>query len=211
MRHKRQQDAASELAARATETLGSTNLRQAVKLPNGEDRNEWLAVNIVDFFNQLNMLYGTITEYCTQQTCPTMNAGPKFEYYWSDATTKKVVKCSAPKYIDYLMSWVQSQLDDETIFPSKIGVPFPLDFELVARTIMKRLFRIYAHVYLTHFDEIQNLKEDAHMNTSFKHFMLFVNEFELISASELEPLHDLIGTLTNRHVQSNGDAVVGVV
>jgi hypothetical protein len=43
---------------------------------------------------------------------------------------------------------------------------------------------------------------------SFKHFMLFVNEFELISATELEPLHDLIGTLTNRHVLSNGDAGV---
>ncbi len=35
---------------------------------------------------------------------------------------KKPIKCSAPKYIDYLMTWVQEQLDDENIFPSKIGI-----------------------------------------------------------------------------------------
>ena len=60
---------------------GSGNLRKAVQLPEGEDLNEWLAVHggwlvrvvgcgadgcaVVDFFNHLNMLYGTITEFCT--------------------------------------------------------------------------------------------------------------------------------------------------
>ena len=47
---------------------------------------------------------------------------PRYEYHWADGTTvKKPIKCSAPKYIDYLMTWVQEQLDDENIFPSKIG------------------------------------------------------------------------------------------
>ena len=75
----------------------------------------------VDFFNQINMLYGTITEFCTEDTCPVMGAG-KYEYYWADGhKVKKPIKCSAPKYIDYLMTWVQDQLDDEILFPSKIG------------------------------------------------------------------------------------------
>ena len=47
---------------------------------------------------------------------------PRFEYLWADGTNvKKPIKCTAPKYIDYLMTWVQEQLDDETLFPSKIG------------------------------------------------------------------------------------------
>ncbi len=51
-----------------------------------------------------------------------MTASPKYEYHWADGQTiKKPIKCSAPKYIDYLMTWVQQQLDDETLFPSKIG------------------------------------------------------------------------------------------
>ncbi|EMP30132.1 Mps one binder kinase activator-like 1A [Chelonia mydas] len=78
----------------------------------------------VDFFNQINMLYGTITDFCTEESCPVMSAGPKYEYHWADGTNiKKPIKCSAPKYIDYLMTWVQDQLDDETLFPSKIGSP----------------------------------------------------------------------------------------
>ena len=100
----------------------SGNLRLAVILPEGEDQNEWVAVNTVDFFNQINMLYGTITEFCTEENCPIMSAGPKYEYNWADGkTVKKPIKCSAPKYIDYLMTWVQDQLDDEALFPSKIG------------------------------------------------------------------------------------------
>lgn len=218
-------------------------------------------VSAVDFFNQINMLYGTITEFCTEESCPIMSAGPKYEYHWADGlTVKKPIKCSAPKYIDYLMTWVQDQLDDETLFPSKIGkiswgvrqslelalrlqasemrncplsytpcisgnilpylnssmflwnagtwiaqaqiltrlyfeysmlwepqiscinhvlyfatgVPFPKNFLSIAKTILKRLFRVYAHIYHQHFSEVVQLGEEAHLNTSFKHFIFFV-------------------------------------
>ena len=128
------------------------NLRLAVQLPEGEDVDEWVAVNTVDFFNQINMLYGTITEFCTEERCPIMSAGPKYEYHWADGqTVKKPIKCSAPKYIDYLMTWVQDQLDDEALFPSKIGVKFPPHFQSSVKTILKRLFRVYAHIYHQHF------------------------------------------------------------
>ncbi|KAK8312632.1 hypothetical protein V6Z11_D01G056200 [Gossypium hirsutum] len=30
----------------------------------------------VDFFNQVNLLYGTLTKFCTLENCPTMTAGP---------------------------------------------------------------------------------------------------------------------------------------
>jgi Mob1/phocein family len=38
---------ASHLRRYATSVLGSGNLRQAVLLPDGEDLNEWLAVNSI--------------------------------------------------------------------------------------------------------------------------------------------------------------------
>uniref|UniRef100_A0A1I7ZMK1 MOB kinase activator-like 1 n=1 Tax=Steinernema glaseri TaxID=37863 RepID=A0A1I7ZMK1_9BILA len=183
----------TELLKHASSTLGSGNLREAVKLPQGEDLNEWIAVNIVDFFNQTCMLYGTISEKCTSGTCPKMCAGPKYEYYWSDG--HKRIHCSAPEYVDYLMTWVQEQLDDESSFPSQIGKPFPANFMTVAQTIMKRLFRIYAHIYREHFDYIEQLKAIEHLNTSFKHFVLFVSEFKLIEPKQLAPLQDLINKL----------------
>ncbi|KAF4365954.1 hypothetical protein F8388_019198 [Cannabis sativa] len=60
-------------------TLGSGNLREAVKLPTGEDLNEWLAVN--NAFSSVtstlvNLLHGTLTA----ENCPTMTAGPKYKY-----------------------------------------------------------------------------------------------------------------------------------
>ncbi|GCA64168.1 MOB kinase activator family protein, partial [Kipferlia bialata] len=66
--HKRAKDTGkrAELSRHAQATLGSGNLREAVTLPEGEDLNEWLAVNTCDFFDQINMLYGTIAEFCTK-------------------------------------------------------------------------------------------------------------------------------------------------
>jgi hypothetical protein len=58
-------------------TLGSGNITEAVKLPPGEDLNEWLAVNTVDFYNAVSVLYTTLEEYCSSRTCEVMNAGSK--------------------------------------------------------------------------------------------------------------------------------------
>lgn len=188
-----------QLKKYAEATLGSGNLRLAVTLPEGEDLNEWLAVNTVDFFNQINMLYGTITEFCTPQECPVMSAGPKYEYHWADGTTtKKPIKVSAPEYVDYLMTWVQNQLDDEKVFPSKIGEAFPKTFLSTVKNIFKRLFRVYAHIYHSHFQKIVSLGEEAHLNTSLKHFIYFVMEFDLIDKKELAPLQELIDTMLER-------------
>uniref|UniRef100_A0A915DD57 Uncharacterized protein n=1 Tax=Ditylenchus dipsaci TaxID=166011 RepID=A0A915DD57_9BILA len=164
-------------------------------LHSGVDVNEWIAVNIVDFFNQICMLYGTISESCTAETCPKMNAGSQFEYFWTDEKST-TISCSAPVYIDYLMTWIQDELDNENIFPSQIGKPFPANFSYIAQTIMKRLFRIYAHIYHQHFELIEQLKAIEHLNTSFKHFILFVQEFNLIDDKQLAPLTDLIYKLT---------------
>ena len=36
------------------------------------------------------------------------------------------------------------------------------------------------------------LQEEAHLNTSFKHFIFFVLEFKMIDPKELEPMKELI-------------------
>lgn len=44
-----------------------------VRLPVGESLNDWVAVHVVDFFNRINLIYGTVSEYCTEATCPKMS------------------------------------------------------------------------------------------------------------------------------------------
>jgi len=188
-----------KLSEYAKATLGSGNMRSAVVLPKGEDLNEWLAVNTVDFFNEISLLYGTITEFCTPSTCSVMSAGPQYEYLWADGVkVKKPIKVSAPEYVDLLMSWVETQLNDEHIFPLQLGTPFPKNFQAIVRVIFKRLFRVYAHIYHSHFQKIVGLGAEAHLNTCFKHFIYFVHEFKLIDPKELQPLKDLIDSLMGK-------------
>lgn len=95
------------------------------------------------------------------------------------------------------------------------------------RTIVRRLFRVYAHIYTNHFDQICALGIEgafllyyrgsphsidvciqAHLNTSYRHFFLFINEvcrplgllcthylpdmqFDLVDKKELAPLDEL--------------------
>lgn len=182
----------------AESTLGSGSaLAQAVKLPRDEDLNEWLAVHVVDFYNQINMLYGTITEFCSQATCPRMIATQEYEYLWQDPTlgSSKPRSMSAPEYVENLMSWIQQFFDDDKIFPTKVGQPFPLQFGALVKTMMKRMFRIYAHIYCHHFDEITELGLQTHLNTSLKHFVLFVDEFDLVQQKDFGPLEEMVGVM----------------
>ena len=78
-------------------TLNSgLDLKQAVSLPEEEEYNDWIAVHVVDFFNRINVIYGTVQDFCTDASCPMMSGGPKFEYYWADETQKKPQAVSAP-------------------------------------------------------------------------------------------------------------------
>lgn len=46
----------------------------------------------------------------------------RYEYRWADGVTiKKPIVVSAQKYVDYLMDWIEAQLEDEAIFPQKLG------------------------------------------------------------------------------------------
>lgn len=180
-------------------SLGSdVDLAKAVKCPKNESKEEWMAVHVVDFINGINILYGSVSEYCTDNSCPKMNAGKTFEYMWMNKNDKKYQKptsVSAPIYVNLLMDWIESQVNDEKIFPSDPKTPFPKDFHKIVKDIFKRLFRIYAHLYRSHLTEIKNNGEEANLNTCFKHFLFFAKEFDLVPEKEYEPVDDVIKTL----------------
>ncbi|KAL5524661.1 MOB2 [Sanghuangporus sanghuang] len=161
------------------------NLKTIVMLPKYVDVMEWVAVNIFDFYNNLNSFYGVIAETCTAQTCPTMSAGPTLDYTWIDQNRKQV-KLSAPTYIDYVMTWVQNMLDDETIFPTKAGHDFPQNFPSTAKHIYRQLLRVFTHIYHAHYTHILHLRSEPHFNSLFAHFLAFGKEYELLEAKDVK-------------------------
>jgi len=182
----------STLLLERQKTLGSMDLAAQVKLPRGASEEEWIAVSTIDFFNELNLLAGALSDICTEQSCPQMCAG-SYKFAWADGDKIKVpTEMPAPRYVEHLLEWVEKRLADEDFLPVQPGVAFPPGFRKGIRVIYKRLFRIYAHTFHSHFKEMMADEADLHLNHSFKHFIYFVKEFDLIDDEELVPLKDLV-------------------
>ena len=75
-------------------------------------------------------------------------------YMWVDDKGKKS-KISAPQYVDYVMTYVQKVVNDESVFPTKHGNEFPANFDIVLKKVQKLLFHVVAHIYHSHFREVR--------------------------------------------------------
>jgi len=183
-------------------TLGvGEGMEEVVKLPQGENLNEWLSVHVVDFMNEVSLLYGIIAEFDTADKFPVMSAG-EFTYKWSDETTKKPLSVSAPQYVENLFNWIERQLNDENIFPVDVEKDFPKDFRKRVKHIFSRLFRVYAHIYCSHMRHIEAQHAEKHVNSSMKHFVLFALEFNLLRIQELQPVRKILDKLIGKRIKA---------
>ena len=162
-----------------------------VQLPKYVEFREWIALNIFEQFNNLNQCHGVISEFCTQETCPVMNAGPKTTYLWIDSSGN-AVNLPAYQYIDYVLTWISAKLNDQSVFPTKNGGAFPPTSMKDCKNIVRQMFRVFALIYHNHFEQILHLSLEAHWNSFFAHFISFVKEYELIDRLELSPLLPLV-------------------
>ncbi|KAH7927787.1 hypothetical protein BV22DRAFT_1031412 [Leucogyrophana mollusca] len=161
------------------------NFKTIVVLPKYVDIMEWVAVNVFDFYTNLNEFYGVITECCTQQSCPTMSAGPNLNHTWINQD-RKSVHLAAPTYIDYVMTWVQNLIDDENVFPTKSGHDFPQSFPSTIKHVYRQLLRVFAHIYHAHYPQILHLRSEPHFNSLFAHFLAFGREYELLDIKDVK-------------------------
>ncbi|ODM95088.1 MOB kinase activator-like 2 [Orchesella cincta] len=135
------------------ETLVSlADLEPLVKKPIGMNENEWMATQIIPLFENVNEICCTVSEFCTSSSCPDMN-GPGMRLHpWYHEKGKKA-KVSAPQYIDYVMTFIQNTIHDETMFPTKAANLFPSSFAIIVKKICELLFHVIAHLYENHFKE----------------------------------------------------------
>ncbi|GCF01558.1 maintenance of ploidy protein mob2 [Zygosaccharomyces mellis] len=167
------------------------SFKTIVQLPKYVDIGEWIALNVFEFFTNLNQFYGVIAEYVTPDAYPTMNAGPHTDYLWLDANNRQV-SLPASQYIDLALTWIDNKVNDKNLFPTKNNMPFPQMFLRDVQRIMVQMFRIFAHIYHHHFDKIIHLSLEAHWNSFFAHFISFSKEFNIIDRKEMYPLLPLI-------------------
>ncbi|XP_053599886.1 MOB kinase activator-like 2 isoform X3 [Plodia interpunctella] len=170
--------------------LPELDMRQLVDLPHGLDYNEWLASHTLALFDHVNLLYGTVSEFCTAASCPDMAGPGGRSYAWYDERGKKS-RVAAPQYVDYVMTYTQKTVNDETIFPTKYANEFPSAFESVVRRVVRLLFHVVAHLYAAHFRELALLRLHAHLHLTFAHLTALDRRFALLDHKETEVLRDL--------------------
>ncbi|XP_037539421.1 MOB kinase activator 2 [Nematolebias whitei] len=169
------------------------------KLPPGVDKAEWLASNTVAFFKHINLFSSALSEFCTPSSCPTACGPGNTVYVWIDDHGRKL-KCSAPLYFDYAMSYIHDLLTDEDVFPTKAGAAFPTGFVFLVQKVFLLLFRTLAHIYWAHYSETLALGLHPHLNTLFTHFTLFCQQNALLDPEDTEPLQDLIAALEQQEI-----------
>eukprot|EP01083_Nonionella_stella_P262320 892087_1 len=97
-----------------------SDIQDIVRLPPQTDVNEWYAVHIVQFYNELALLCAIIryeNVICNETVCPKMSAGDDFEYLWHSKEFIQPIAVSAPKYIDFLLEWIKEIINDKKLFP----------------------------------------------------------------------------------------------
>ena len=71
---------------------------------------------------------------------------------------QKPTAVSAPAYHVLLFEWISDQIHDETIFPRDTDTDFPKNFKKTCQKILARMFRVFVHVYIHHFDRLTELQ-----------------------------------------------------
>eukprot|EP01126_Amoeba_proteus_P043478 TRINITY_DN4771_c0_g1_i25.p1 TRINITY_DN4771_c0_g1~~TRINITY_DN4771_c0_g1_i25.p1 ORF type:complete len:218 (+),score=33.59 TRINITY_DN4771_c0_g1_i25:79-732(+) len=177
------------------------DLKSAVKA-GSEDRNEWISMHTIEIFHTVRLVYDQFTtdnSCCTVTSCPTMCAySPKGDtvYLWADERNKKPTELSAPEYISTLFDWVEVKLQDESIFPATSN--FGKHFIPEVSNILKRLFRVYAHILYKHKNELKASNLEEQFILGFTYFYWFVLEFKLVSLVDMAPLETLIFEINNK-------------
>jgi len=175
-------------------TAGNVHYRKDVELPEGADPGEWLAMHTVERLSDLQEALQDVFEHCTPSSCPTMNAGDRYEFRWSSEWEPAPKTVSAPEYYYKCMFWVQMLMNDPKMFPETLDQSFPINFREIVSEIMKRLFRIYAHIYSRHAYDVKRAgsSHESHLNSSFKLFYYFCERFSLLKEEDFKPLADFI-------------------
>merc|ERR1719242_2435957 len=145
---------------------------------------------------------------CNEADCPKMSAGSDSEYLWHSREFIQPVAVSAPKYIDFLMEWIEQTINDQKQFP-RLDPPddskeneesddctewsanarhctlrFPKHFRSLSSKMLRRMSRVYGHIYHSHWPAIQELKLAHYVNTSFQYLLHFVLEHGLVREDE---------------------------
>ena len=67
------------------------------------------------------------------------------------------------------------------------------------KQLFTRFFRIYAIIYSHRFSKLEQVGAVSHLNTSFKHLVLFIWEYDLVANAEFDALREIVSEIRLRY------------
>lgn len=161
-------------------------------LPSQVALPEWLAVNALFYYNQINDYYGYLasSDSCT---CEKMTVGPRYEFLWADGKTiRNPINIPASDYIDYVMLWVEANFDDTRLFPDYDDGHYGKTYMETIKSVFKRLFRVLGHMVVDHEGDLKARSLDAPVERLLRCFVELVKKWKLMDKRQLRPIQKLM-------------------
>ncbi|KAH8714439.1 Mob1/phocein [Ilyonectria robusta] len=160
------------------------------------------------------------TSICTSRSCPKMSAGQNHSFTWLNKNHEPV-ELPAAEYMGLVQRWISGKVDDVAMFPTDpsgisfafhpeysnssqlpqhgngdwLGMSsgFPKQFAGTCQLMFRQIFRVYAHLYWSHFTQpYYHLNLEKQLNSCFSHFILTATTLDMLQPNDLEPMQLLI-------------------
>ncbi|CAH8580152.1 unnamed protein product [Schistosoma turkestanicum] len=179
------------------------------------DTNEWLAAHTIALFDNISTIYDAIYELCNCRSLwesledsgirnivssllieiSNSSLGVQGEDDRGKKNKNLIMgsisqygRISARQAIDGALSSCHDLIQCPRLFPIRNGEPFPPDLPQYVSVICKNILVCIVHLYVAHFDNLDQLELIPHMNTLARHFFAFSKRFSLVDDKQLDAL-----------------------
>lgn len=105
------------------------------------------------------------------------------------------IQVPARDYAKLMCMWIERQIQDPTVFPVKESDKFPKDFHFRVKRIFVRMTYVFSHYYYSHVDHLRAATAFSQFNSTFKHFVLFGIEHNLLKPKHWAPIASIVESL----------------
>lgn len=163
-------------------------------MPTGETCSSWIALHVIDFLEVIQTLWAVASEdkkyILSGQGFP-----PGFNFTLSGKDINVSSSVSAPVYIEEVLYWIEAEImnDDSNFFSDDDNDQYDAtSSSALYNKIYVYLFHVYAILFSTYQETFQDYGMIVHLNSTFKHFIFFCTQFELLPEQEVECLMEYV-------------------
>ena len=149
----------------------SANIDRIIERPAQIDINTWKYEHVRQFVLELNLLATSLKDICNKESCPSMKGSAESEFLC--AAHKTATSCSAIDYMVHNLDQATSILLNIKNFQSRVSISETRSLD----TIVRRLYRLFAHTYHFHSEVFGEFEKDMHL---CERFTLFALKFGMI-------------------------------